>query len=143
MNFDIEVYDYFDQDEIKKIIKDCIESTTIQKLNNEKELERIITNTAYEFVWKMVDDLWDNELETILKNKVIDILDRMSEFNIFKTKNAWDREENIATKYLNQVVAEELPNIKPKIIAEVHKIGKKDLQQALKDAILEKLQKSI
>ena len=143
MNFDIEVYDYFDQDEIKKIIKDCIESTTIQKLNNEKELERIITNTAYEFVWKMVDDTWDNELETILKNKVIDILDRMSEFSVFKTKSPWGREENIATKYLNQVVAEELPNIKPKIIAEVHKIGKKDLQQALKDAILEKLQKSI
>jgi hypothetical protein len=91
----------------------------------------------------MVDDIWDDNLETILKNKVLDILSEMNQFHIFKTKNAWEWEENIATKYLNQVVAEELPNIKPKIIAEVHKIGKKDLQQALKDAILEKLQKSI
>jgi hypothetical protein len=143
MKFEIEVYDYFDHNEIKSIIKDCIQSSTIQKLKDEKELNRIISNSAYDIVWKMVDDIWDNNLETILKNKVLDILTEMNQFHIFKPKNVWDREENIATKYLNQVVAEELPNIKPKIIAEVHKIGKKDLQQALKDAILEKLQKSI
>jgi hypothetical protein len=99
---EIDISEYLSQSEMKLIAE-----TEWRRMCGAKFLsdsERIFSNAAYASVQKMVDEQMGGKLEEIIRDKVIVILNKMSDFNVFKKADAWDRDESKGWTYLQQAV---------------------------------------
>ncbi len=118
MSTDIDIKDYLTDDDIKDIlqqeIKDYLYSKEgrTQQDKAESNIARVISNCAYDIVYRMVDDCMDERLEDILKKKICTIIEDLGEFNLFRKPDVWDAQPNNAWKFLDKCLAEQFPRIK-------------------------------
>lgn len=132
---------YLTQDEMKDIAEQEFREVIRNKSN--KDLERIISNSAYQVVWKAVDESLDNEAINILKQKVLDIISDMTEFNVFCKPNAWDRKENMAHEILVQTVRDNHSLIEQKVVDQMNTLSKTQIAKIASEIMKEKLSKVI
>lgn len=88
MKIEFEVSDYLNENEIKKCIMAGIVRSIDGYMANENNFERVMSNLAYKIVWDGIDELMKEkevDLKSILEEKVIDIIDKLSVFNVFNT----------------------------------------------------------
>ena len=88
MKIDFEVSDYLNEKEIKKCIMAGIARSIDGFMANEDNFERVMSNLAYKIIWDGIDELMKEkevDLKSILEEKVIDIIDKLSVFNVFNT----------------------------------------------------------
>lgn len=85
----IDIDEYLSENERKEIAKEAFKDACIGKFKDESEVKRIISNSAYDIVYDLVDKQFDIKLETILKDKVHEIVTNLTAFNIFKKPDAW------------------------------------------------------
>jgi len=107
---EINIEEYLSEEEIKQIIISKLKESVV--FDNEEDIKRIISNTAYNLVWEKVGDVFNESIEVVLRDKIKDIISGMSEYSIFKKPDAWDREPNSAYKFLQKCIDEEKDNIK-------------------------------
>lgn len=100
----IERTEYLSNDEIKSIIKSELRSEVRALLRDENNIKRIISNSAYEQVYMLVDETMKEPLQDVLAVKVREIIEGLSGFNVFKRPDAWDREPNSAYKMLKSAI---------------------------------------
>lgn len=136
---EINVQDYLSEDEMKEIAKDVWADQCRHKL--EKDKERIISNEAYSCVFKMVDEVFGENLNQILTEKIVEIIKDMSSFSVFRVKNAWDRDESVAQKVMCQVVEENKHILKDTVVAQMlnAKIDDEMVAEAVREVIVNKL----
>ena len=134
---EINFSDYLTEEEQKEIVKECFKDQCKESFKNEKNLQRIIFNQAYNIVWKMVDEVFDNSLENLLKEKVKIIIEGLSEFTIFKKPDAWDREPNNAYNFLQKCIEENFSRIKQIVDENIDKETLKELKIDINDRISE------
>jgi len=136
---EINVQDYLSEDEMKEIAKDVWADQCRYKL--EKDKERIVSNEAYACVFKMVDEVFGENLNQILTEKIVEIIKDMSSFNVFRVKNAWDRDESVAQKVMCQVVEENKHILKETVVAQMMnaKIDDEMVAEAIREVIVNKL----
>ena len=123
----INILEVLTEEEIKQIAKEQLAKHFSSVFRDEKQTERILTNTAYEIVHKMVDSTIDEELDSLLSKKVKKIVAGLSTFEVFKEPNAWDRQSNSMYKILER-----------ELLARKSEIGDvvvKSLQQAPKQYV--------
>lgn len=106
---EINVEDYLDRDEIKDIIKNQIRYIV------ERDAERLLTNSAYYVVFKAVDEALDNSAKEFIKAKAIAIINELSEYSVFRKKDAWEKEDSIAYQILQEAMNENKDLIKQKV----------------------------
>lgn len=106
---EINVEDYLDRDEIKDIIKDQIRYIV------ERDVERLLTNSAYYVVFKAVDEALDNSAKEFIKEKAIAIINDLSEYCVFRKKDDWEKEDSIAYQVLQEAMNENKDLIKQKV----------------------------
>jgi hypothetical protein len=139
MEINIEDYltDYEIKDILKEEIKDCIKT----HMKDENNIRRILSNLCYDLVYKMVDEIFNDDLENILTVRVKEIIDNLSEFTIFKEPSAWDREPNKAYKVLQKEIESHFGRIKEivkeSIDIETMKKLKENIDDKIQDAIYE------
>ena len=141
MNINID--NYLGDDEIKDIITSEMRDLVKKHLSDENNITRIISNSAYQLVYKMVDETFDQSLSSMLTEKVGEIVSNLSEHAIFKAPNAWDREPNYPHKILQKAIADNTQKIKDVVAEQIPALTrtrlKENLSEHIKDAISETL----
>jgi len=132
---------YLTEDEMRDIAEQ--EFRDMVRNKSSKDLERIISNSAYQVVWKAVDESLDNEAINILKQKVVDIVGDMSEFTVFSKPNAWDRKENMAYEILVQTVRDNHSLLEQKVVDQMNTLSKTQIAKIASEIMKEKLSKVI
>ena len=130
---------YLAEDELREIAEQEFREVIRNKAN--KDLERIINNSAYSVVWKAVDESLDNEAINILKQKVVDIIGNMSEFTVFSKPNAWDRKENTAYGILVQTVRDNSDVLDIKVKDQINTLSKTQISKIVAEVMKEKVGK--
>jgi hypothetical protein len=116
MNINIDVYEIATQDEIKGAVLDALKSIVIQQFSGtEENLNRLITNLSYRFVWEMVNRQYDGKLDATLRTKISEVINSLSPYTVFSRKDAWQKEESVAYKALQEEMANSRPLIKSRV----------------------------
>lgn len=145
MEIKIDVKDYLSDEDIQQIARTEAVALVRSKLREEKDVERIITNGAYQIVWEKVGELFDTKLETMLTEKVSQIVEGLSEFSVFKKPDAWDRGTNKPYDVLQEAVLKNKSVIEEKVKDIIDtaptKVFNEALQLGIKQIIVDKLRK--
>lgn len=140
MNIDIE--EYLSEEEIKCIVIQEFRSHIQQHFKKESDMQRILTNTAYLTIYKELNEITDNQAESIIKGKLNELLQKPLYFGeVFKCKDVWDKDESKAFKILMNTVEENKQLLSEKVKDCIHNLPKKDIQPTIKEAVLKKISK--
>lgn len=90
---EINIQDYLTINEIKDIIRDEFAASVARVLSKETGLTRIIDNITHEIVFSEVGKYIPNYKELLTKNVKQIIEKKDYRWQIFRCKDAWDREE--------------------------------------------------
>ena len=116
MNITLDVYDIASKEEIKEAALDAVRSlVTRQFSGSEENLNRLLTNLSYSHVVEMVNRQYDGKLEALLKEKVTGVINELSAYTVFQKKNAWEHEDSVAYKALQEEMALSRPLIKARV----------------------------
>jgi hypothetical protein len=131
----ITIEDYLSKEEIVEEIK-----FQIQKKVN-KDAERILSNTAYGVVFEAVDKALDGKMQETIKTKVIEIIGKLSSFELFREKNAYGDPQSFGMAVLNNAIEENRPVIKARVKEvvdnfDINKIIEERLDSSLEDILL-------
>ena len=137
MNLEINVLDYLSDEEIKDIIKDEIRSR-IREFS-ENDIERIVCNTAYKVVWQAVDDVYDNNTQEMLRDKVVEQINEFSNFNLFRVPDAWQNTANAPYTTLCDVVKDNKELLDMKVKEGVSKLTKTDMKNVALELVKQKM----
>lgn len=133
----MDISKYLTEDEMRDIAEQ--EFRDMIRNKSSKDLERIISNSAYQVVWKAVDESMDNEAINILKQKVVEIIGDMTEFNVFAKPNAWDRKENTAYGILVQTVRDNSDVLDIKVKDQINTLSKTQISKIVAEVMKEKI----
>ena len=142
MEMQIRVEDYLSKEEITEMIRYRLDDVI------RKDSERILSNTAYGVVFEAVDKALDGQMQETIKAKVVEIINELSDFNVFRMKDAWGNPETVGTKILNEAIEENRQAIKEKVKEAVdgYNISSQievRLEDSLEDILLTALSKGL
>ena len=141
MQINVNINDYLSNDEIKEVIKGELREIIRRRSSN--DIERIITNSAYDVVWSAVDEAFDGESLSILKDKVIGVIGEMSSFTVFRKPDAWNRAENTPYSELMKVVKSNSHLLENAVVDQMKTLSKTQISKIVADVMKEKLSKTI
>ena len=106
MEVTIKLEDYLSEEEIKEIAKEQIAYSIREKFKKESDVERIITNLSYEFLFKAVSEAVGTDSFELIKTKVAELLEDDSHIRycLWRKKDAWENEESPAITILNKAI---------------------------------------
>lgn len=122
MTIEIDINNYLTKEQIAEIAEQEIRYSFRNQMSKEGNIERILTNLSYEYVFKIVEEelnIHKDEFKMKLKETIIKVLDDSStlRYEIFRRADAWGRTESPAVRYLEEVLIDS----KNKIVEEVNK----------------------
>ena len=122
MTIEVDINNYLTKEQIAEIAEQEIRNSFRNQLSKESDIERILTNLSYEYVFKIVEEelnVHKEEFKTKLKETVMKVLDDSStlRYEIFRRTDTWGRTESPAVKYLEEALIDS----KNKIVEEVNK----------------------
>ncbi|MCP3681972.1 MAG: hypothetical protein GY861_04705 [bacterium] len=117
---------YLSQEDMKETAKEAFRDKCSDCL--EKDFERILSNIAYDVVWKAADEVLDNELQVKLKGKVEKVIDNLTDFAVFKQPDSWSRQPNKAYTLLMEVVEDSKPLIEQRVETIITSFDGKDFK---------------
>lgn len=140
MNINIDIKDYVSEEEIKDIIGDEIRRSVRYHMNNEAELSRIITNISYKELWKQIE-LEVPNCEKTLKEKTIERIRNISDYDIFRRKDSYGAEDSLATKLIDECVKENKNIINDKVKNIFNELSNSDLKYDIQGILEEYIEK--
>lgn len=122
MNIEINISDYLSKEEIKEECKCAIRHLIYNTYNNESRIDTLISNLSYEFLFKQISKCINKDAETLIKNKVIELLEDDSniKYELFRKANAWDRETSVGYKILEQAIKDSENLIREKVTTTIN-----------------------
>ena len=107
MNIEVNIHDYFSDDDIKDVLRTAIYDEIKESISYDKSLTTFIANLSHKYVFKMVDDIVKENIgtgiEDSIKQKVPEIINDLSSYSIFREKDNWQK-ESVGQKLLNEAV---------------------------------------
>lgn len=100
----LNVDDYLTFEEKRNIVKELFAEQVSELLSKESNITRIISNISHEIVFNEVQKFIPNYEEQIKLNVQNTLRENNLNYYIFKRKDAWDKDESLAIKYLNETV---------------------------------------
>lgn len=138
---EISIEEYLSFSDIKEIATEQLRTIISNQIKDEESVKRIISNTAYELIYKMVDDVLDSKLEELLRDKVAELVGSMTTYNIFNKPDAWSRETNTAYDILRKAVLDNEKRIQEivndNIDGQALAVMKEDIREIVRDKVLE------
>lgn len=111
----IDVENYLSNGEIREIIKQELAKAV------QDDAERILNNATYHVIFKVVDEVLDNNAKDLIREKSIDIINNLSIYEVFRRRNEWEKEDSIAYQTLQETVKENINLIKTNVIEAIQK----------------------
>jgi hypothetical protein len=142
MEMQIRVEDYLSKEEITEMIRYRLDDVI------RKDSERILSNTAYGVVFEAVDKALDGQMQETIKTKVIEIIGNLSNFELFREKNAYGDPQSFGMAVLNNAIEENRPVIKARVKEvvdnfDINKIIEERLDSSLEDILLTALRNGL
>lgn len=143
---EINVRDYLSEEEMKEIAKQTFKGLVIDHFKSgkstlDKNIERVISNAAYDTIYKTVDELLGDDSKKLLAKKIAKQIETFSAFNLFDKPDAWCKETNGAYDHLQQTLVECKPIVesvvREHIGDEAMKLLRNDLPHIISDAIVD------
>lgn len=135
MNIEINIKDYLSEEEIKETCKETVRNCIREKLNREGDIQRFLTNSSYHFVWTAVEELSSGNMKEIIIKKIPEIINNLSSYSVFRSKNSWDEDESKGWTLLQKALSEAEPLIKERVCELINKIELCDLQEIINEKI--------
>lgn len=145
MEVSIDVYDVASEEEVKEAVLDVVRSLVVRQFSGaEENLNRLIANLSYSYVFEMVNQQFDGNLNELLKSKIVDIINNLSTYTVFQKKDAWEKEDSVAYKALQEEMTNARPLIKNRvehIIQEYpfHELDQDEIGEVIYQCIMDKL----
>lgn len=128
---DINFEEYLSESERKEIVASVFREKCVEALKQDGQ--RIISNSSYEIVQKMVDEIFDGKLNEILVEKTKEVINGLTSYTVFKNPNMWDAEASEGYKYLQEVIRNSKPLIQARITEIIATLNEDDMRQSLRD----------
>lgn len=135
MEMQIKVEDYLSREDITEMIRYQL-NVAIRK-----DAERILSNTAYAVVFEAVDKALDDKAKDIIKEKTLDIINKLSEFCLFRRADAWGAKASVGQEIVDKALVDNTATIYKRvesIIAELNIEGRitQRVDDSLEDILL-------
>lgn len=148
MDVTFNIEDYLNEEEIKEECKFAIRTMVKEHFQNDADLDRLITNLSYEFVFKAIDETTGIDSLQKIKDTVVKLVQKESTINyeLFRPKDAWGRGEALGLKVLNEAINENIPLIKEKVKEAINNydfLNRKDLQERMEDLFHDMLEEKL
>lgn len=124
MNITIDIRDYLSADEIRDICKDTIaHDVRMLFTKNETEIERLISNLGYEFLFEAVSESIGKDAKKLIADKVIELIknDSSIKYEIWRRQDVWQRTESPAIKIMNDAIEDNKHLIRDRVSVEIGK----------------------
>lgn len=145
MNVDINIEDYLTEEEKKEIAIDVFRQQVKKELFNsndgtvqaDSEIQRVIGNITHEIVFTEVQKYIPDAKDKII-GKVKKALAKDLNYEVFRKKDAWDKEESLAITYIKEEVKANEEVFKTRI---KDMIANYDLEPTLNEEVANKFDK--
>ena len=139
---EIRIDEYLSKDEIVETIRYRLDDVI------RKDAERILSNTAYAVVFEAVDKALDNKAKDIIKEKVLDCINNLSEFDVFRRANAWDKESSVGQEIVDNALFDNTSEIYGRVKSAIDSINiegkiEEKIEDSLEDILLTALKKGL
>lgn len=114
---EINLQDYLDGHEMKKIAEQEFAAYVRRQLNTEADLKRLLSNVAYDVVSELCDNTLDNTMMHEIQVNVEKVVAGLTEHTVFHRPNAWDDGCNGMYRFLQETLDKQKPVIE-KIVQE-------------------------
>lgn len=140
MEVTINVLDYVTPDEIKEqccyAIRECVQQ---QFCKNEAEVDRLISNLGYEFIFKAVSNAIGADAKKAIADKVAELAQDMSHirFEMWRKKDAWERTESPAIAILHEAINDNKWYMRECVQKAIQECDFPDVREAMYDTACE------
>lgn len=129
----VNVFDYLTDADMRQIMIDEFRVVAAQKAR--EDFQRILDNAAYELVRKEVDAVFDGGMAEAVKTRAIAVIDKLSDFTVFRKPDAWDREASKGWVHLQAAMDEAKPLISARVQQIVAGLGEENLRYLVEEQI--------
>lgn len=148
MNIEINIKKYLNTEEIQEECRQAIRFQISQLFKTENDIDRLISNLSYEFIFKAIEESTGKDQLQKIKDTVAKLVSKEStiSYELFKQKDAWSRSEAVGLKVLHEAINENVPLIKEKVkeaIGNYDFLSRKDLQTRMEDLFHEMLEEKL
>lgn len=135
MDIRINIEDYLTSEEIKNECKEAIRGVIYTQYGkSENELDRLLVNLSYRYVFNMVDEAVGGNLKTVIKEKIIEIINDLSPYCVFRSSD-YCATESIGYKIMEEEVEKQKEHIRQKIYEVIEQYDFQDLKSHISDMI--------
>jgi hypothetical protein len=143
MDININIEDYLTPEEIKNECKEAVRGVIYTQYGkSENELDRLLINLSYRYVFNMVDKAVDGNLETIIKEKVIEIINDLSPYCVFRSSD-YGSTESKGYKIIEEEVEKQRNHIRQKIYEVIEQYDFQSLKSRISDMIYECIEEKL
>ena len=145
MEVTFDIKDLLTEEEIKEECKAAVRRIVIERYERNDDLDRLITNLSYEYIFKAINETTGIDSIQKIKDTVSHLIQQEStiRYELFKPANAWDRSEAVGLKTLHEAIKENIPLIKEKVreaIGNYNFLDRRDLQARMEDTFHDMLE---
>lgn len=138
----IDITDYVSFDRVRELAEDEVRMALRKSMRSETEVQRVLTNLSYEYVFKLVEEecgLHADEFRAKLHEMAMRVLDDDSllRYEIFRRADAWGKTESPAVKWLDEALAESKPKIVEIVNQRIEQYPFNELREYICDTIYE------
>ncbi|KAF1004396.1 MAG: hypothetical protein GAK36_00065 [Pseudomonas sp.] len=137
----LSIDDYLSEDEKKRIAIDAFRAAAACR--SQQDFERIISNSAYDLVAKVVDAHFEGSMVETLKSKAIGVINNLSPLTVFSPPNAWDRAASKGFEHLQAALDDLQPLIHSRVSELIASYDSEHLNEMIErqvgEAIIRKL----
>ena len=137
---EINLEDHLSPDTMQEIAEQEFRKFIQRKLNTEQDLQRFLSNTAYQAVSKACDDTLNIDMAELIKQNVTRVVKELTSYTVFKAPNVWDDGSNEMWKYLQKCLEEQKPLIAEIVEANVQEATIAELKENMQELIIEAVQ---
>ena len=140
----INVEDYLDRDEIKRL---CIEYVRDTLRGDQNNKERVLQNMAYSASFAIFDEALTPEMLHSIQKQIRQRIANMTDCGIFRKKDAWGAEDSAAYLEVKKAVEEHKhlinPLIKEAILSHDYGMGLPEMANHIAETIADAIKKGL
>jgi len=144
----IDITDYISYDRARELAEDELRMAFRKSIRPETDVQRILTNLSYEYVFKLVEEecgMHKEEFRAKLHEMAMRILDDdgLLRYEIFRRADAWGKTESPAVKWLDEALAESKPKIVEIVNQRIEQYPFHELQEYICDTVYQCIEEKL
>lgn len=136
---EINFSDHLTSEEMKSIAERAFKDHCVCQFTDNKNVERIIGNTAFNSASEIVSSHYGDDLQSLVNEKVIKAINKIDTFMIFKAADAWDRDSTKGFEMLKLAVSNNEQLINEKAASIIRDANVRDAEEYVMDILRESI----